>query len=480
MGGQNELENPATLNGWKDIATYLGKSVRAVQRWEHDFGLPVHRIKTPTGQVVYAFRAEVDAWRVAMRSRPSEEQPESARGELPRSAVEPPVNSAAAESVPAIAAAPSHAPVAQAVPRPRLMWMSGLGAAALAVIIGGLLITKAGARPLTATRYEITGTALIALTDARLPVWSHDFGWQPQPLKHGGPPAMRTVAADLDGDGHQELLALIHAPGSSGEPWRESIFCFSDTGTLRWSYTPSVKLSYEGRSFEGPWRNYALTASAGPGRQRVWVSYGHHTWWPSFVVELDAAGKVTPRYFQSGAIYGLTHWSAGSGEYLVATGVNNEYASASVAVLAIDAPAATSPQHAGTGFHCDSCPSEGPSFFAALPRTELNRLSGSPYNFSAGATPNGNDLKIYAEELAGDARSAAAAALYYLRDDFTLHDLGLSDSYGESHRKLEIEGKISHSFKDCPDRRIPLTPRTWSRARGWQQASVVSGAPPSR
>jgi len=376
MGGQNELEDPATLNGWKDIASYVGKSVRAVQRWERDFGLPVHRIKTPTGQVVYAFRAEIDAWRVTMRSRPSEDQPESPGGEPPPSGVEPQVDAAVEESVPALAAAPSQAPVPQAVPRPRLVWISALGAAALVVIIGGLLIAKAGARPLTATRYEIIGAALIALTDDRQPVWSHDFGWQPQPLKHGGLPAMRTVGADLDGDGHQELLALIHAPGSSGDPWRESIFCFSDTGTLRWSYTPSVKLSYEGRAFEGPWRNYAVIASTAPGRQRVWVSYGHHTWWPSFVVELDAAGKATPRYFQSGAIYGLTHWSAGSGEYLVATGVNNEYASASVAVLAIDAPAATSPQHAGTGFHCDSCPSEGPAFFAALPRTEVNRLSG--------------------------------------------------------------------------------------------------------
>ena len=31
------------LNGWKEIAVFLGKGVRTVQRWERDHGLPIHR-----------------------------------------------------------------------------------------------------------------------------------------------------------------------------------------------------------------------------------------------------------------------------------------------------------------------------------------------------------------------------------------------------------------------------------------------------
>jgi hypothetical protein len=30
------------LNGWKEIAAYVGKGVRTVQRWEKAHGLPVH------------------------------------------------------------------------------------------------------------------------------------------------------------------------------------------------------------------------------------------------------------------------------------------------------------------------------------------------------------------------------------------------------------------------------------------------------
>ena len=51
------------LTSWKDIARYMGKGVRTVQRWEQDFGLPVRR---PAGithkSAVLAYRHDIDAW----------------------------------------------------------------------------------------------------------------------------------------------------------------------------------------------------------------------------------------------------------------------------------------------------------------------------------------------------------------------------------------------------------------------------------
>ena len=55
-------EQPQFLNGWKEIANYLGKGVRTVQRYERDLGLPVRRpAGKPTGSVL-ATTAELDAW----------------------------------------------------------------------------------------------------------------------------------------------------------------------------------------------------------------------------------------------------------------------------------------------------------------------------------------------------------------------------------------------------------------------------------
>jgi len=56
------------LNGWKDISGALKRSVRTVQRWERDYGLPVHR-QGPDGELIFAYAHELDAWVRAGRSR---------------------------------------------------------------------------------------------------------------------------------------------------------------------------------------------------------------------------------------------------------------------------------------------------------------------------------------------------------------------------------------------------------------------------
>jgi TolB-like protein len=50
------------LNSWKDIAGYLGASVRTVQRWEEIEHLPVHRHAHAKVGTVYAFAEEIDQW----------------------------------------------------------------------------------------------------------------------------------------------------------------------------------------------------------------------------------------------------------------------------------------------------------------------------------------------------------------------------------------------------------------------------------
>jgi hypothetical protein len=52
----------ATLNSWKEIATYLGRGVRTVQRWERELGLPVHRIRNSDHSPVFAFASELRLW----------------------------------------------------------------------------------------------------------------------------------------------------------------------------------------------------------------------------------------------------------------------------------------------------------------------------------------------------------------------------------------------------------------------------------
>lgn len=50
------------LDSWKEIASYLNRSVRTVHRWEKDEGLPVHRHHHRELGSVFAYKSEVDAW----------------------------------------------------------------------------------------------------------------------------------------------------------------------------------------------------------------------------------------------------------------------------------------------------------------------------------------------------------------------------------------------------------------------------------
>jgi hypothetical protein len=56
-------ENADTLDSWKEIARYLNRNVRTVQRWEACESMPVHRHFHAKSGSVHAFRSELDAWR---------------------------------------------------------------------------------------------------------------------------------------------------------------------------------------------------------------------------------------------------------------------------------------------------------------------------------------------------------------------------------------------------------------------------------
>ncbi len=51
------------LESWKEIAAYLGRDVTTARRWEKHEGLPVYRLLHHKLGSIYAYAAELDAWR---------------------------------------------------------------------------------------------------------------------------------------------------------------------------------------------------------------------------------------------------------------------------------------------------------------------------------------------------------------------------------------------------------------------------------
>src|SRR5258708_3435395 len=74
-----ELRTDNFLDSWKEIAAYLEREVRTVQRWEKKEGLPVHRQIHEKVGTVYAYKSEIDAW---WRERRAKLAPKPENGEI--------------------------------------------------------------------------------------------------------------------------------------------------------------------------------------------------------------------------------------------------------------------------------------------------------------------------------------------------------------------------------------------------------------
>ncbi len=110
------------LNSWKEVAAYLGRDVRTVQRWEESEGLPIHRVAHKRQGTIYAHQAELDAWRLSDRRPSSKEVADDAA-----SPTGEPAEPAAATPACVESAAPAQ-------PHHQKVWRTGLAIGALALL----------------------------------------------------------------------------------------------------------------------------------------------------------------------------------------------------------------------------------------------------------------------------------------------------------------------------------------------------------
>lgn len=73
ISGSNLAGTPVggRLDSWKEIAAYLKRDPRTLQRWEKKEGLPVHRHVHESQVSIYAYTAELDAWLASRSVSPS-------------------------------------------------------------------------------------------------------------------------------------------------------------------------------------------------------------------------------------------------------------------------------------------------------------------------------------------------------------------------------------------------------------------------
>ncbi len=366
------MTNDDRLSGWKEIADHLKRSVRSVQRWEQDLGLPVQRVKTRSGQVVYASRAELDDWLInANPALTADKDDQVAEG--------------GPEDPPEVALEEAPAPVTLDARRTsRLSWPVTAG---LALVAASIALGYAALKRPTPDYHRSYVTIAGRYIEARHPdgtlLWKHDVGREISQVSRdfvGRVDRSTDSVADVDlnQDGMVDrIIPVRYGIGGHDPADSDGVMAFSADGRLLWSATPSMTFTCARETFRGPWRLSAIRVSDGPGPKRVWASYIHHTWWPSFVVEIALDGEQQLRYVQSGWIMSLTDWQRPDGHYVVAAGVLNAERSSSIALIDVNAPLTVTESTSGE-FSCEFS-GAAPEELTLFPHLEVPAAQGIAY-----------------------------------------------------------------------------------------------------
>ena len=220
------------LDSWKEIAAFLQRDVRTVQRWEKQAGLPVYRHAESRLRTAYAYRSELDRWWRGQRSDFVAPDPASAPAPQPSPAdgIESSSSSLAAVA-PDDPAAPVPVRLPAANAAPEMGSPSGTAAArartrSMALALAALLIAGwsvgawrwRGARPESISSVRPIGVVIapfdggsaspgvVAALNAGL-----DHGLAAQPLVDVMPPAARRVILRLMRRAAEEPLTVAIA-----------------------------------------------------------------------------------------------------------------------------------------------------------------------------------------------------------------------------------------------------------------------------
>lgn len=436
------------LDGWKEIAEYLGKSVRTAQRWEAEFSLPVRRLGGREGEGTYAFRKEIDDWRHAMSS--------AVAPAVPR-----PGDLGPEEGPPAAAVAPDRGILARLR---RLHPWRTLGAAVILAVVS-LLVASLLRRPPQPADFTIRNGRLVVLDTVGRPLWEKTFesslaGIEQQRAERG------VRLADLDGDGRVEVLVV---PLTADSPARQ-VICYESSGRERWAYRPTDTAVFGKERLGAPMVSRLWLHRRPDGSHVPYVSSVNEAEFASLVVRLDPQGAVTARYWSAGYVADLRVMTLRGRERVLVGAAHNESKGGSLAVF--DALRFGGSAPASVDYYlCNACPPGAPDIFFVFPRTSISKLFSfapvtaiHPFDDGFSAVTEHHDAI-----LPGDRDRTVASALY--RFDGGMRLVGAD--YQTAYYKMEsfLLGQRLLTKATAQDDKRELWPvQRWSGGR-WETIS---------
>lgn len=414
------------LDSWKAIADYLKRDLATVRRWETGLGMPVHRVGG-TGRSVFAYAQEIDEWLTTAKPAAFVPVPETVRGSR---------SIAAAGGLMLVLAAAVAVPIAGLVdPRP------APSAADLAI--------------------EVTSAGAIARDSAGMEQWRYAF-----PASHYTHVPRDSVLVTRGRNPGVYVATSYRGRQPEDRVESGALALLDIRGRLTRSFSFDDEVRFRGRTFSAPWAVTSFAVDETGAAHQVAVAAHHYEWDPGLVTLLDSHWRRRGTFVHAGWIE-VVRWVAPA--RLLIGGFSNAHDGGMLAVLDSGALDGQGPEPAGSPHHCDSCGSGKPLRMVIMPRTEINRLTGSPFN------------RVHVQ-IHGDGVSARTIEVPSALGDADVHyeftpslepiSARFSDRYWEIHRALETDGKISHTRAQCEDRDGPRPVLEWTSATGWRTIAV--------
>jgi len=460
MSASFEAE-PGRLNGWKEIAFHLGKGTRTVQRWEKLYGLPVHRIGREGGEIVFAFRDEIDRW-TASTERERAASGEDERAEMPGG------------EAPAAIALPAPGPSAgprPAGPRAIRRWL--VPVLLLAVTAATLAVCSRLRRPTSPVEgklsdgvrqpasWRLANESLVVFDASGSRLFEHRFGFAlPSSASsdtwrvENGP--LPVQIADIDGDGRNEVLVKANA----AEREHRQLVCLEADGRTRFVHQPTGTRRFGDDEYAEPWLVSSVFLTRGPdGSRRLWVVSTHNLWFPSVVQELDPHGAVRQEYWSNGFIIGVVETSWKGRPVVLVGATNNDFRAASLAVFPADRVTGSAPS-ARPAYACRNCPAGRPEEFFIFPSLCAARLHGQAGLLEVWIE-HGDRIRATVIQGGG---AGAGATHYTLGPDGKVLAAEISREFQTQHAQLERQGLLDHHFGPTDDRDM-FPVRRWDGTR---------------
>jgi hypothetical protein len=282
------------LESWKEIADFFNVSVRTVQSWEIEKGLPVYRNPGARGRV-WAEESELQAW---LDAQASAQAPEPAR--------------------------------------PRRRFLLPVVLFATLCLVALLAFYALRRPPGMPASVKTEGLSLIAFDDQGSELWRRRLPFENfAATPPGTSELVKPTFLDLTGDGKPEVLFPLRGHDQRGQ--NSILLCFSHDGQPLWQFEPGRAIR---TVIESHPRIYLLRALA-----PVTLKHGSpphlalvSTQSPNFISQvalLDSGGRLVREYWHSGHFnsIGARNFDGDDIPELVLAGVSNGYLAATLVVL---------------------------------------------------------------------------------------------------------------------------------------------------